>query len=96
MQALEAGCHILMEKPMVTDSDQAHELAKAVEEAGKIFVVGYNTPCTPAFNLLREIIRSGELGKLETITGWQTQNWLKGTTGVVASKPGAFGRRPNV
>ena len=91
MEAVKNGCHILMEKPMVTDSGQAHELAKAVEAAGKIFVVGYNTPCTPAFNLLREISRSGELGKLETVTGWQTQNWLKGTTGSWRQNPALSG-----
>ena len=91
LQALEAGCHILMEKPMVTDSEQAHKLAEAVEKAGKILVVGYNTPCTPAFNLLRDMIRSGELGKLETITGWQTQNWLKGTTGSWRQNPALSG-----
>jgi predicted dehydrogenase len=76
-----------MEKPMVTDSDQAHKLAKAVAKAGKIFTVGYNTPCTPAFRYLRELIRSGELGKLETVTGWQTQNWKKGTTGTWRQNP---------
>jgi predicted dehydrogenase len=81
MEALAAGCHVFMEKPMVTESGQAHELAKAAEAAGKIVVVGYNTPCTPAFRRLREIIRGGELGKLETVTGWQTQNWKKATTG---------------
>jgi predicted dehydrogenase len=86
-QALEAGCHVLMEKPMVTDSGQAHELKKAVEAAGKIFVVGYNTPCTPIFNYVREVIRSGELGKLELVTGWQTQNWMRGTTGTWRQKP---------
>ncbi len=91
IQALEAGCHILMEKPMVTESGNAHALAKAVEKAGKVFVVGYNTPCTPAFTLLREIIRSGELGKLETVTGWQTQNWLKGTTGSWRQDPALSG-----
>jgi predicted dehydrogenase len=91
MEALQNGCHILMEKPMVTDSGQAHELAKAVEAAGKIFVVGYNTPCTPAFHYLREIIRSGELGKLETVTGWQTQNWKKGTTGSWRQDPSLSG-----
>src|SRR5262245_33826278 len=42
MQALEAGCHVLMEKPMVTDSSQAHRLARRVEETGKVFVIGYN------------------------------------------------------
>jgi len=39
MQALEAGCHVLMEKPMVTDSGQAHELARKVKESGKIFTM---------------------------------------------------------
>lgn len=81
MEALAAGCHVFMEKPMVTESGQAHQLAEAAKAAGKIVVVGYNTPCTPHFRRLREIIRSGELGKLETVTGWQTQNWKKGTTG---------------
>lgn len=80
-QALENGCHVLMEKPMVTDSDQAHRLAKVVEKTGRIFVVGYNTPCTPEFAYLRQIIRSGELGKLQTVTGWQTQDWMRATKG---------------
>lgn len=80
-QALEAGCHVLMEKPMVTDSAQAHALAEAAEKAGKIVVVGYNTPCTPAFNYIRETIRSGELGALQTVTGWQTQNWKNAVRG---------------
>lgn len=87
MQALDAGCHILMEKPMVTDSDQAHKLAQAAEKAGKIVVVGYNTPCSPAFNYIREAIRSGEFGKLQTVTGWQTQNWKNAVRGTWRQKP---------
>src|SRR5436309_472817 len=57
MQAIQAGCHVLMEKPMVTDAGQAHQLAAAVEKSGKTFVVGYNTPCTPEFKYLRNLIR---------------------------------------
>ena len=91
LQAIEAGCHVFMEKPMVTDSGQAHQLAEAVKAAGKIFVVGYNTPCTPAFRYIRDVIRSGELGKLETVTGWQTQNWKKGTTGSWRQDPALSG-----
>jgi predicted dehydrogenase len=87
MQALEAGCHVLMEKPMVTDSGQAHDLANAVEKSGKIFTIGYNTPCTPNFNYLRELIRSGELGKLELVNGWLAQNWKNLTTGTWRQKP---------
>lgn len=81
LQALEAGCHVYMEKPMVTESSQAHDLAAAAKKAGKIVVVGYNTPCSPEFRWLRDTIRSGALGKLETVTGWQTQNWARATVG---------------
>lgn len=87
VQALKAGCHVLMEKPMVTDSNQAHELAKVVEETGLILVIGYNTPCTPAFQQLREIIRSNELGKLEVVSGWLAQDWKRLTTGLWRQDP---------
>ena len=91
LQAVEAGCHVLMEKPMVTESAQAKQLAAAVEKAGKVLVVGYNTPCTPAFEYIRNVIRSGELGKLELVTGWQTQNWRTLTTGTWRQQPDLSG-----
>lgn len=90
-QALEAGCHVLMEKPMVTDSDQAHALKEIVEKSGKVFVIGYNTPCTPQFNYLRDLVRRKELGRLETVTGWLTQNWRKGTRGTWRQDPALSG-----
>jgi predicted dehydrogenase len=91
MQALSAGCHVLMEKPMVTESSQAHRLAAHVKETGKILTIGYNTPCTPTFRYLREVVRSKELGKLETVTGWLTQNWKRGTTGSWRQDPSLSG-----
>lgn len=91
VQALEAGCHVLMEKPMVTDSDQAHKLAAKVKETGKIFTIGYNTPCTPEFRYLRNLIRTKELGKLETVTGWLAQNWRQGTRGTWRQDPALSG-----
>ena len=91
MQALEAGCHVLMEKPMVTDSAHAHQLADYVAKTGKILVIGYNTPCTPAFKYLRDLVRSGELGKLETVTGWLTQDWRRPTTGTWRQDPALSG-----
>lgn len=91
VQALEAGCHILMEKPMVTDSGQAHALAKKVEETGKVFVIGYNTPCTPVMSYIRDTIRSGELGQLELVSGWLAQSWMKATTGTWRQNPALSG-----
>ena len=86
-QAIEAGCHVFMEKPMVTDSTQAHELAKLVEESGKIFVIGYNSPCSPQYHYIRELIRNKELGNLETVTMWMTQDWKRPTAGTWRQKP---------
>ena len=91
IQALEAGCHVLMEKPMVTEAGQAHALAEKVKETGKILTIGYNTPCTPEFRYLRDLIRNKELGKLETVTGWLTQNWRNGTRGSWRQDPSLSG-----
>ena len=91
MQALAAGCHVLMEKPMVTDSDQAKKLAAEVERSGKVFCIGYNTPCTPEFQYLRQMMRNNELGKLELVTGWLSQNWRRGTKGKWRQDPALSG-----
>ena len=91
MQALQAGCHVLMEKPMVTNSTQAKELAAEVERTGKILVVGYNTPCTPEFKYLRELVRNEELGKLQLASGWLSQNWKSGTAGSWRQNPALSG-----
>jgi predicted dehydrogenase len=66
---------------MVTDSAQAHDLARRVEAAAKILVIGYNTPSCPEFTFLREAIRDQRFGKLELVTGFISQNWKKATAG---------------
>ena len=91
MKALEAGCHVLMEKPMVTDADDAYTLAAKVEETGKVLVIGYNTPCTANFYYLREQIRNQSLGKLELIIGYLSQNWKRGTAGAWRKNPALSG-----
>ena len=87
MQAIEAGLHVFMEKPMVTDADDAHTLKEAVEKSGKILVVGYNSSCTPSLHWVREAIRTNKFGKLETVTGWLSQDWRNPTAGSWRQKP---------
>ena len=89
--ALDAGCHVLMEKPMVTSADQAYALAEKVRSSGKVFVIGYNTPCTPAFQYLREVVRHVTLGRLEVVTGWLAQNWMRPTAGKWRQDPALSG-----
>lgn len=91
MEALDHGCHVLMEKPMVTRAEDAYALAARVKESGKVFTIGYNTPCTPAFGFLREKIRSNAFGKLELVTGYLSQWWMKATVGKWRQDPAFSG-----
>ncbi|HYE05119.1 MAG TPA: Gfo/Idh/MocA family oxidoreductase [Planctomycetota bacterium] len=86
-EALEAGCHVLMEKPMVTQADQAYALAELAKKTKKIVTIGYNTPCTPAMNWVRDAIRSKKFGKLELVSGYLSQNWMKAVAGTWRQKP---------
>lgn len=87
VEALRNGCHVFMEKPMVTSLEDAYALEREVANSGKILVVGYNTPCSPEFQYLRETIHNGSLGRLEMVTGFLSQNWLRATSGKWRQEP---------
>lgn len=87
VEALDAGCHVLLEKPMVTSAQDGRILGEKVKASGKVFVIGYNTPCTPQFHYIREVIRNGTFGRLEMISGYLAQNWLRYTNGTWRQDP---------
>jgi len=87
MQALDAGCHVLMEKPMVTSAEHAYRIKARVDASGKVFTIAYNTPCSPEFLYLREQIRAKTFGKLEMVSGHLSQDWLRGTVGSWRQNP---------
>lgn len=87
MQALAAGCHIYMEKPMVTNTDQAYKLRDEAKKVGKTVIVGYNTPCSTAFETIKNVINDGSLGNLELVNGYISQNWMNATKGTWRQKP---------
>ncbi len=85
--ALDAGCHVYVEKPMVTDLRQARDLEKKVRQAGKTLVIGYNSTCSPEFTHLKQLIAQESLGKLEMINGFIAQSWMKHTVGLWRQDP---------
>ncbi|OPZ23964.1 MAG: Glucose--fructose oxidoreductase precursor [Lentisphaerae bacterium ADurb.BinA184] len=81
-QALKAGLHVLVEKPMVTSLDQALALEKKVKAAKRLLCIGYNTPCTVEVKKVRDLVRSGEMGRLKLVSMYISQPWyhfVKGT-----------------
>jgi predicted dehydrogenase len=64
MQAFEAGCHVLCEKPISNEIAQAEEMVAAAAERGLCFGVNLNHRFTPAARLAKRWIDEGRLGHL--------------------------------
>ena len=64
MQALEAGRHVLVEKPMTTSVVEAEALVAAAARREVQLMVGHTFEYNPAVWKLREIVRSGALGRI--------------------------------
>jgi predicted dehydrogenase len=67
-QALEAGKHVLVEKPLATNALDAQDLVELAERSGLVLMPGHTFLYSPAVNKVRDLIVSGELGELFFIT----------------------------
>jgi predicted dehydrogenase len=63
-QALAAGKHVLVEKPLALSGADARAVVAASEQAGKVLMVGHLMLYHPAVDRLRKMVAAGELGTL--------------------------------
>ena len=63
-EALEAGKHVFVEKPMTLSGSEAEELVELGERQGRTLMVGHLLEYHPAVNFLKELIVRGELGEI--------------------------------
>ncbi len=73
---VEAGFHVVCDKPLVHTSAQAEELVAAVKRRNVVFGVTYNYTGYPMVRQAREMVRSGELGTLRKVVVEYHQGWL--------------------
>lgn len=66
IEALQAGKHVLVEKPIATDPDAARRMVNAAHKAGRLLMVAQVLPFFPEFHYLREAIESGRYGKVRS------------------------------
>lgn len=74
IRAMEAGKHVLCEKPIALTSEEAAEMAAVAKRKGVILAEAFMYRHHPRWMRIREIIESGELGKLRLIRGAFTYN----------------------
>lgn len=67
--ALDAGLHVLIEKPMVLEAAHAWELVKTAESRGLHLMVGYTYQFTRAAARVAELVGSGRIGELLYVSG---------------------------
>jgi predicted dehydrogenase len=77
--ALEAGKHVLCEKPLANTVAEAEAMAAAANEAAKHGVramVGFTYRRTPAVSYARQLVASGRIGTIRHVRGQYLQDWL--------------------
>lgn len=79
--ALDAGCHVLLEKPMVTSTTHARQLIAHAKRKKRIVSVAFPQVFTPEFAYVREQFAAGNLGEVVAVDGYITQNWKRNQRG---------------
>ena len=85
LKALRAGKHVLVEKPMATNTQQAEKLVKTAEENGLHLTVGFLMRFIPGLQHIRQAVESKKIGELVCATAKRVSQWPEriGDVGVV-------------
>jgi predicted dehydrogenase len=81
VQALEAGKHVLVEKPMAIHLADANRMTEAARQRNLVLQVGLQSRYSTAFHRMAEMIAQGVIGDLEVVFGslfrgdWNPRSW---------------------
>jgi predicted dehydrogenase len=64
---LEAGIHVLCEKPMTTTVEEAEELVRIAERVGRVCAVNYCYSAYPMVRQARAMVRAGDIGRVRLV-----------------------------
>lgn len=92
LAAIEAGKHVLVEKPMTLSDTDARELAEAADRAGVRLGVGFHLRCHPVHREIRELVAAGELGGVvlaRALWGFYSADWSRDSWKMDPERAGA-------
>jgi predicted dehydrogenase len=73
---LDAGIHVICDKPVTSNLADARKLAALVAKSGKVFVLTHNYTGYPMIRQAREMVAAGKLGQIRVIQAEYPQDWL--------------------
>ncbi len=85
--ALEAGLHVLVEKPMVTNAEHARDLVRLAERKERLLGIAFQGPVSAEFAYISNLIRRGDLGELQSAVGYVAQDWMSLSRGTWRQNP---------
>lgn len=90
LAAIEAGQHVVCEKPLSNDRDEALALAAAASRAGVLAMTCFNYRFMPAVRLAYDLIHGGELGEIHMANFRYAQEWRTDPDGELPTAAGAL------
>jgi predicted dehydrogenase len=73
---LEAGIHVICDKPLTTTLEDALDLASIVKRTGRVFGLTHNYTGHPMVRQAREMVLAGEVGPIRIVQVEYVQDWL--------------------
>jgi len=74
--ALEAGLHVLVEKPIAVQRADCERLIAAHRDPKLVFAAMFNQRSDPLYRKLRQLVQSGALGEIRRVQ-WTATNWFR-------------------
>ena len=74
--ALESGFHVICDKPMTYNLEEAYALKKIVESSGQIFALTHNYTGYPMVKQAKAMIAAGDIGQVRKVVVEYPQGWL--------------------
>jgi len=96
MAALEAGFHVVCDKPMTMDLEEARHLERKVQETGKLFCLTHNYTGYPMVKEARELVAKGSLGAVRRVVVEYPQGWLATNLEATGQKQAAWRTDPRL
>ncbi len=91
---LEAGFHVVCDKPMTLDVPEARRLKKVVAKSRRVFALTHNYTGYPMVKLARDLVHQGTLGQLRKIVVQYPQGWLSSRLEQTGHKQAAWRTDP--